>query len=94
MKDARNVCFYSAKKGERLRRSPFLLCPVSGIVDAEFKHGNHKRVTPVNPLGVLGKAVCLVQSVTIPSPIEIVVLCRHLRLACWISCEIKRQMIS
>ena len=50
-------------------------------MDAKLKHRNHKRVTPVHSLGVLGKAVRLVQSVTIPSPIEIVVLCRIFALA-------------
>lgn len=50
-------------------------------MDAKLKHRHHERVTPVNPLGVLGKAVCLVQSVTIPSPIEIIVLCRVFALA-------------
>ena len=69
------------QKRERLRRSLFLLCPVSGVMNAELKHRNYERVTPVNPLGVLGKAVCLVQSVTIPSPIEIIVLCRVFALA-------------
>lgn len=50
-------------------------------MDAKLKHRNHKRVAPVHSLSVLGKAVRLVQSVTIPSPIEIVVLCRIFALA-------------
>lgn len=64
------------QKRERLRRSLFLLCPVSGVMYTEFEHRNHERVTPVNPLGVLGKAVRLVQSVTIPAPVDIIVLLR------------------
>lgn len=47
----------------------------------EFEHRNHERVTPVNPLGVLGKAVRLVQSVTIPAPVDIIVLLRVFALA-------------
>lgn len=66
------------QKRERLRRSLFLLCPVSGVMYTEFEHRNHERVTPVNPLGVLGKAVSLVQSVTIPTPVNIIFLCRIL----------------
>lgn len=69
------------QKRERLRRSLFLLCPVPGVMYTEFEHRNHERVTPVNPLGGLGKAVRLVQSVTIPAPVDIIVLLRVFALA-------------
>lgn len=79
---ARETCRMPARsasiqqKRERLRRSLFLLCPVSGVVDAKLKHGNHKRVTAISSLCVLGKAVRLVQSVTIPAPVKIIALLR------------------
>lgn len=68
------------QKRERLRRSLFLLCPVSGVMYTEFEHRDHERVTPVHSLSVLGKAVSLVQSITIPAPIGIINLCRALAI--------------
>lgn len=68
------------QKRERLRRSLFLLCPVSGVMYTEFEHRNHERVTPVHSLGVLGKAMSLVQPITIPTPIGIINLCRALAI--------------
>lgn len=68
------VCFYSAEKGAPAAL-PFLLCPVSGVMHPQFEHRDKERVSPVCPLCVLGKAVRLVQSVTIPAPIDIIFLC-------------------
>lgn len=47
----------------------------------QFKHRNHERVTSISTFRVLGEAVRPVQSVTIPGPVEIIVLCRALALA-------------
>ena len=74
------------QKRERLWRSlsyfaRYLLYTVSGIVHTEFEHWNKKRVTAVCSLSVLGKAVRLVQSVTIPAPVDIIVLLRVFALA-------------
>lgn len=41
----------------------------------QLQHRNKQRVTAVSPLGVLGKAVRLVQSITIPAPIDVIFLC-------------------
>lgn len=73
----RPVCFYSAEKGAPAAL-PFLLCPVSGVMYPQFEHGNQERITAVCSLGVLGKAVRLVQSVTIPAPVDVIFLCRIL----------------
>lgn len=54
---------------------PFLLCPVSGVMHSQLEHRDEKRITPVCPLCVLSKAVRLVQSVTIPAPIDVIFLC-------------------
>lgn len=84
---ARETCRMPARsasiqqKRERLRRSLFLLCPVSGVMYTEFEHRNQERVTPVYSLSVLGKAVSLVKSVTISAPIKIILLCRILAFA-------------
>lgn len=43
-------------------------------MDTKLKHRNQKRVAAVCPLCVLGKAVCLVQSVTIPAPVDVIFL--------------------
>lgn len=48
---------------------------IARVMYAEFEHRNHERVSPVCPIRVLGKAVCLVQSVTIPAPIDKIFLC-------------------
>ena len=50
-------------------------------MNTELKHGNHKRVSTVCSLGVLGKAVRLVQSITIPAPIDVIFLCGILTFA-------------
>lgn len=44
----------------------------------KFQHWDEKRVTAVCPICILGKAVRLVQSVTIPAPIDVIFLCRIL----------------
>lgn len=44
----------------------------------QLQHRNKQRVTAVYSLGVLGKAVRLVQSVTIPAPVDVIFLCRIL----------------
>lgn len=41
----------------------------------QFEHGNHERVTAVSSFCILGKAVRLVQSITIPAPIDVIFLC-------------------
>lgn len=74
MSEVRSVGFYLAEKGAPAAL-PFLLCPVSGIMYPQFEHWNHERVTAVCPLCVLGKAMCLVQSVTIPAPVDVIFLC-------------------
>lgn len=48
---------------------------------AKLEHRNHKRVTAVCPLCVLGKVARLVQSVTIPAPIDKIFLCGIFALA-------------
>lgn len=47
----------------------------------KLKHRNHERVTPVRPFRELGKAVCLVQSITIPAPVNVIFLCGILAFA-------------
>lgn len=44
----------------------------------QFEHRNHERVTAVSSICVLCKAVRLVQSVTIPAPVDVIFLCRIL----------------
>lgn len=67
------------QEGERLRRSPSLsLYPISRVMDAKLKHRDKQRVTAVCSLGVLGKAVSLVKSVTISAPVDIIFMCRIL----------------